>query len=628
MAEHPQPWCALIQHGVPSASPIPLYDDCVTIGRDVSCGVRIACTDLFASRQQFELRRSASGAVTILQLGKARSFLNGLLLPCGCESPCRSCVDTVASDREPVVVTFDSDNEQHQVKGAEPDDPIVSVDFPNMASRAAAHPQYAHDSMCFSIVGLPREQAAIAAACSEQNRAPWAAKRPAPPLATTPPLESPGKRARNNATATILEHVAPAAAMAAAPAAARAAARATVAPAATPAAASAAPTAAAPLPPVRQQSSAGVFGGLKLCVPKVFPGHATVARVIEKHGGALEADPAQATHVLLDGHLEPAAHVPGLAALERARWPPIYAVAWQSECVKAKRLITVPAQDDIYRHPSDPRRQQQPPRPPGQRTQSTPSPRAAGYALSSLDVAPAGSDGGDRDGRGAAYDGGGGGGGGVVGVGLCGGSSAPGRLMMPGSKDPLEPAHGILGRGSPGRGRGSPGGGRGAGVGGRSLSGRLVAAADSADDSEDEDVAALGPEMARRQGLTFKELLVGEVKRLQIVYKNGAGGSSGGGQDCSWARNQHYLQAPGAIEAGLEHEWPTRVQLSKLKRVHGLGEQTLKKIFEVRSRGAMGQRSAAISQDLPFECQLIEVRHRPTPRTLFSCASRVSFPDL
>jgi DNA polymerase/3'-5' exonuclease PolX len=259
--------------------------------------------------------------------------------------------------------------------------------------------------------------------------------------------------------------------------------------------------------------------------------------------------------------------VGALSTLERSRWPIVYDQTWVPACIKAKRRLPDPGQLDVYRHPADPERER--------RTQTTPSEHAAvGTASFSRDGMP---------GLSGGLSGGAGGGGGI---GASAGASAGGGA-------------GALNGGDAGT-HGVGGGGSAVGGGARSLTHPFQqafahssarshttdqprAAADTED--EDDDMDALGPAVARAQGLSIKEFIIAEIKKLGAAYKSGAGGS---GQHGSWARNQHYLQAPGAIEHHLREPVSLKA-LHALRRVHGIGEATVQKCVELYRLGSLSR---------------------------------------
>ena len=256
-----------------------------------------------------------------------------------------------------------------------------------------------------------------------------------------------------------------------------------------------------------------------------------------------------------------------LSTLERSRWPIVYDQTWVPACIKAKRRLPDPGQLDVYRHPADPERER--------RTQTTPSEHAAvGTASFSRDGMP---------GLSGGLSGGAGGGGGI---GASAGASAGGGA-------------GALNGGDAGT-HGVGGGGSAVGGGARSLTHPFQqafahngarslttdqprAAADTED--EDDDMDALGPAVARAQGLSIKEFIIAEIKKLGAAYKSGAGGS---GQHGSWARNQQYLQAPGAIQHHLREPVSLKA-LHALRRVHGIGEATVQKCVELYRQGSLSR---------------------------------------
>ena len=305
--------------------------------------------------------------------------------------------------------------------------------------------------------------------------------------------------------------------------------------------------------------------------------------------------------------------VGALSTLERSRWPIVYDQNWVPACIKAKRRLPDPGQLDVYRHPADPERER--------RTQTTPSKHAAvGAASFSRDGMPGlsaavGAASFSRDGMpglsaavGAAsfsrdgmqglsggFSGGAGGGSGiggdVFGGGAFGGGASAGASAGGGA--------GALNGGDAGT-HGVGGGGSGVGGGARSLTHPFQqafahssarshttdqprAAADTED--EDDDMDALGPAVALAQGLSTKEFIIAEIKKLGAAYKSGAGGS---GQHGSWARNQHYLQAPGAIEHHLREPVSLKT-LQALRRVHGIGEATVQKCVELYRLGSLSR---------------------------------------
>ena len=271
--------------------------------------------------------------------------------------------------------------------------------------------------------------------------------------------------------------------------------------------------------------------------------------------------------------------VGALSTLERSRWPIVYDQNWVPACIKAKRRLPDPGQLDVYRHPADPERER--------RTQTTPSEHAAvGAASFSRDGMP-----GLSGGLSGCAGGGGGIGGDVFGGGAFGGGASAGASAGGGA--------GALNGGDAGT-HGVGGGGSGVGGGARSLTHPFQqafahssarshttdqprAAADTED--EDDDMDALGPAVARAQGLSTKEFIIAEIKKLGAAYKSGAGGS---GQHGSWARNQHYLQAPGAIEHHLREPVSLKT-LHALRRVHGIGEATVQKCVELYRLGSLSR---------------------------------------
>jgi DNA polymerase/3'-5' exonuclease PolX len=547
----------------------------VTIGSGVgpaaaqgSLHVRIT-HDKYISRIHFLLRFCDDGSVLVTNRSSANTaFLNGLELPFG----------------EATLAERDADNARYQPPAcpdAPLDAPIIFANVPNTV-KALVQPWMVDG--CFTGYSLVRMTAAAhTSAPAAVNPSPSSPSQhqpqAQPPSSTAAGTDgtsaSPHKRhaevgifeegrrraakaargassfaaaSDSTASSTSTSAAASATATAAAAASASAAMTLTSAPAA---------SGASLLPTVKQQPSGGrIFEGMSFLIPKVGANagrvrHQLQLTVVLRHGGAVvgsqregddmwafsEAEVASATHVILDGNYQLKD-----AGLEGAQHAAVHLPEWISWC-SAKKLLD----EAKHVHPSmvrDGHYAQQQQQQQQQRDGTAPT-------TPHRDSMPTNVGGAASDNRG------------------------DGLQASPSCRTPGGPSF------HRGRVVGASGGG-----------GVTTAARDEdgdgayeqpppvrLDQEGDRDAEAFGPVAAKALGLTTKELIMQKIKALASIYKCGGGGAT-------YGRAQHYGQFVGTVEGALT-EPVTLAKINALRRMHGVGKESVDKLVEIYKTGEL-----------------------------------------
>lgn len=338
--------------------------------------------------------------------------------------------------------------------------------------------------------------------------------------------------------------------------------------------------AAAPVPP--SAPPAKLLGPLEGCcvmIPRkgCLAGegrHNLQLRIVRSLGGVVTDVLKDATVLVLDKCLDADEAVEALVDL--LDWPAIHTEDWIPRCSIRKELLASeclhPSHCEVPRH---------------KRTQTTPSSAMPSYS-GSQDVPP-----------------------------TADGKRASGGRMSHASAAPYAQQQGSAGRASGGSAQGAGGQGRSA----RELEPRRLALPaaeaypgealgndeglgqplseipeeDGIDDGDDgrrgdpesdadEDLEAEGAEVAAQQGITTKQLIVGQLNALAKVYKKG--GAGGSANSSNWGRNQHWAHALGTCEQCL-FDPVTAAQIRALNGKHGIGQKTVDKMLEIYRTGKL-----------------------------------------